>query len=335
MMRGCARVEGMGADIDKDLSIVVPMFNEEASLPLLHAAIVEAVAPLGVAYEILFVDDGSTDGTFDVARSLAATDTHLRVVRLRRNVGQTPAMAAGIDHARGKTIVTLDADLQNDPADIPRLLDVLAQGHDLVCGWRERRKDLFLSRRLPSIVANRLISSVTGVPIRDNGCSLKAFRADLMRGVPLYSEMHRFLPAMAMPEGARIAQLPVRHHARRFGRSKYGMERLFKVLFDLLTIRAAVVSASRPFSRFAKAATAASLPGLLSLGWGFRVAASHPGASVLVPFACASLFFSLSCFLLVCGALCELVHAPHAGRVPSTALSGTGPPAQAPPGVAP
>lgn len=317
-----------------ELSIVVPMFNEEASLPLLHEAIVEAVAPLGVAYEILFVDDGSTDGTFGVARSLAASDTRLRVVRLRRNVGQTPAMAAGIDHARGKTIVTLDADLQNDPADIPRLLDALAQGHDMVCGWRERRKDPFLSRRLPSIVANRLIAAVTGVPIRDNGCTLKAFRADLMRNVPLYSEMHRFLPAMAMPEGARIAQLPVRHHPRRFGRSKYGIERTFKVLFDLLTIRAAV-SASRPFSRFAKAATAAALPGLLSLWWCSRVVASMPGGSVLVPFACASLFFSLSCFLLVCGALCELVHAPHAGRVPATAFSGTGPPAQASLGVAP
>jgi glycosyltransferase involved in cell wall biosynthesis len=316
-----------------ELSIVVPMFNEEASLLLLHAAIVEAVAPLGVAYEILFVDDGSTDRTFDVARSLAASDTRLRVIRLRRNFGQTPAMAAGIDHARGKTIVTLDADLQNDPADIPRLLDVLAQGHDMVCGWRERRKDPFFSRRLPSMVANRLIAAVTGVPIRDNGCTLKAFRANLMRSVPLYSEMHRFLPAMAMPEGARIAQLPVRHHPRRFGRSKYGIERMFKVLFDLLTIRAAV-SASRPFSRFAKAATAAALPGLLSLVWGFRVAASLPGASVLVPFACASLLFSLACFLLVCGALCELIHSQHAGRVPAVAVSGAIAPAQARPGVA-
>jgi hypothetical protein len=211
---------------------------------------------------------------------------------------------------------------------------VLAQGHEMVCGWRERRKDPFFSRRLPSVVANRLIAAVTGVPIRDNGCTLKAFRADLMRSVPLYSEMHRFLPSMAMPEGAGIAQVPVRHHPRRFGRSKYGFGRMYKVLFDLLTIRAAV-SASRPFSRFAKAATIAALPGLLSLWWGFRVVASMPRASVLVPFACASLFFSLSCFLLVCGALCELAHAPHAGRVPVAALSGSGPTAQTPPGVAP
>jgi hypothetical protein len=290
-----------------DVSIVVPMFNEAETLPHLHAAISAAMAPHGAEYEMLFVDDGSTDATFEVARSLAAADPRLRVVRLRRNAGQTPAMAAGFAHGTGRVFVTLDADLQNDPADIPALLSKLDEGYDIVCGWREKRDDPFLTRRLPSIVANRIIAAVTGVPIRDNGCSLKAYRADLLRRVPLYGDMHRFIPAMARPAGARVAQIPVRHHARRFGRSKYGLSRIWKVLLDLLMVRLIASSAARPLAGFGTAAFASGTLGMLGLAWCARIAVRDPSAGVLVPMGTSALFLALACFLALCGLLCELV----------------------------
>ncbi len=290
-----------------DLSIIVPMYNEEASLPHLHAAIVRAMATSGVDYEMVFVDDGSSDSTFEVARGLAAGDSRLRVVRLRRNAGQTPAMAAGFEHARGERFVTLDADLQNDPEDIPRLLATLDEGYDIVCGWREKRNDPFLTRRLPSLVANRIIARVTGVPIRDNGCSLKAYRADLIRRVPLYGEMHRFIPAMAKPAGARVAQIPVRHHPRRYGRSKYGLSRVWKVLLDLLMIRLLASSAASPLAGFGTAAAGAALLGGLGVAWCVRIAWRDPSSGLLVPMGVSALFLTLSCFLALSGLLCELV----------------------------
>jgi glycosyltransferase involved in cell wall biosynthesis len=290
-----------------DVSIIVPMYNEEASLPHLHAAIVRAMADSGSEYETIFVDDGSTDSTFEVARALAARDPRLRVVRLRRNAGQTPAMAAGFAQARGERFVTLDADLQNDPADIPMLLKALDDGFDIVCGWREKRHDPLLTRRVPSWVANRIIARVTGVPIRDNGCSLKAYRADLIRRIPLYAEMHRFIPAMAKPAGARVAQIPVRHHPRRFGRSKYGLSRIWKVLLDLLMIRMIASSSARPLAGFGSAAAGAGLLGAVAAAWGARVAWREPEIGILVPMGVSALFLTLSCFLGLCGLLCELV----------------------------
>jgi len=219
-----------------DLSVVVPVLNEEESLSPLLAGLTQAIAPLGYRYEILCIDDGSTDGSEMELERLARTYPSLRVIILRRNYGQSAALAAGFDHARGRVIVTIDGDLQNDPQDIPRLLGVLDQGFDLVSGWRQHRQDRALTRRLPSQLANRLIGWVTGVHLHDYGCGLKVYRAEVLRDMNLYGELHRFLPALAFIEGARITEVGVRHHRRRFGRSKYGLGRSLRVCLDLLTV---------------------------------------------------------------------------------------------------
>jgi glycosyltransferase involved in cell wall biosynthesis len=219
-----------------DVSVVVPIHDEVESLPLLLEAIASTLFSSQVNYEIICVDDGSTDGSGDFLKKEAQNRTDLKVVILRRNYGQTAAMAAGFHYAVGKAIVTLDADLQNDPADIPMLLAKLDEGYDLVSGWRQKRQDGAVNRLLPSKIANWLIRRTTSVNIHDYGCSLKAYRAELLADMNLYGELHRFLPALAYIEGARITEIPVRHHARRFGRSKYGIWRTFRVLMDLLTI---------------------------------------------------------------------------------------------------
>ena len=221
---------------DIDVSVVVPVYNEVESLPLLLEAISQALREQQLSYEIICVDDGSTDGSTALLKQLAQTRSDTCGIFLRRNYGQTPAMAAGFNYARGRAIVSLDADLQNDPADIPQLLDRLATGYDLVSGWRKHRQDAAITRLLPSKIANWLIGKVTGVKLHDYGCSLKAYRAELVADMHLYGELHRFLPALAFIEGGKITELPVRHHPRRFGRSKYGLGRTFRVLMDLLTI---------------------------------------------------------------------------------------------------
>jgi glycosyltransferase involved in cell wall biosynthesis len=219
-----------------DLSVVVPIYNEVESIPMLLDAIATSLSTHPFSYEIICVDDGSRDGSAQLLKQQALIRSDLRAILLRRNYGQTPAMAAGFGHAHGKVIVTLDGDLQNDPADIPVLLEKLEEGYDLVSGWRKNRQDASLTRVLPSKIANWLIGRVTGVRLHDYGCSLKAYRAELVADMNLYGELHRFLPALAFIEGARISEIPVRHHARRFGQSKYGLDRTFRVVMDLLTI---------------------------------------------------------------------------------------------------
>ena len=219
-----------------ELSIVVPLFNEQESLRPLVAKLLEALRPLGRRFELVLVDDGSSDATAAGLRQLVATTPELVAVLLRRNYGQTAAMAAGFDASSGGVIITLDGDLQNDPADIPLLLDTLEQGYDLVSGWRHQRQDNAVSRLLPSKIANRLIARVTGVNLHDYGCSLKAYRRELVEDMNLYGELHRFLPALAFIEGARITEVKVHHNARQFGQSKYGIDRTFRVLMDLLTV---------------------------------------------------------------------------------------------------
>lgn len=218
------------------ISIVLPVYNEIDSLPILLASITETLETTHLSYEIILVDDGSSDGSAEWLKQAPAKYPTVVSILLRRNYGQTPAMAAGFDYAQGQAIVTLDSDLQNDPADIPMLLAKLDEGYDLVSGWRKQRQDKFLTRRLPSIAANWLIALVTGVHLHDYGCSLKAYRAELLADMNLYGELHRFLPALAFIEGARITELPVRHHPRRYGQSKYGLGRTFRVAMDLLTI---------------------------------------------------------------------------------------------------
>ena len=226
----------MGPELPPELSIVVPLYNEAESLPSLVEQLLAALRPLGRSFELVLVDDGSSDDTAAVLRHLAAQTPELVAVLLRRNYGQTPAMSAGFDASRGALIVTLDGDLQNDPADIPLLLERLEQGYDLVSGWRHQRQDPAMSRKLPSRVANRLIARVTGVRLHDYGCSLKAYRRELVEDMNLYGELHRFLPALAFIEGARISEVKVNHRARSFGSSKYGIDRTFRVLMDLLTV---------------------------------------------------------------------------------------------------
>ena len=243
------------------LSIVVPILNEEESIPPLYTRLTEALEELGKPYEIIAVDDGSRDRSYARLRELADQDPRLRVVRFRRNFGQTAAFAAGFERARGDVVVTIDADLQNDPADIGKLLEKIDEGYDVVSGWRERRQDAFWSRRLPSIVANSLISRVTGVHLHDYGCSLKAYRREIVQDIHLYGELHRFIPAVASWQGVAVAELPVTHHARKFGRSKYGIGRIWRVILDLLTVRFLLSYATRPMQVFGKM-------GLISFGIG-------------------------------------------------------------------
>jgi len=219
------------------VSIIVPAHNEEESLPHLHQQITTAMAPLGVQWQVVYVDDGSTDRTFQILEGIAQRDPHVAVVQLRRNFGQTAAIAAGIDHSSGEVIILVDADLQNDPADIPRLLAKLGEGYDIVSGWRKNRADPWWSRRLPSMVANAIISRVTGVRLHDYGCTLKAYRREVLQDIELYGEMHRLIPALAASIGARISEIEVHHRGRRFGKSKYGIGRTLKVVLDLVTIK--------------------------------------------------------------------------------------------------
>ncbi|HHS97622.1 MAG TPA: glycosyltransferase [Chloroflexi bacterium] len=242
-----------------DLSIVMPVYNEAGNLPLLHAELRSVLDRLGRSYEILAVDDGSTDGSLEVLRRLQREDPHLRVIRFRRNFGQTAAFAAGFDHARGRVVVTIDADGQNDPADIPRLLEVMEEGdYDIVSGWRQNRKEPFITRRLPSIIANRLISRTTGVRLHDYGCSLKAYRSEVVKNIHLYGELHRFIPALAGWMGVRVAEVPVNDRPRTYGKSKYGLSRTVRVLLDLFTVTYLLSFSSRPMQLF----------GLIGLGLG-------------------------------------------------------------------
>jgi glycosyltransferase involved in cell wall biosynthesis len=231
------------------LSVVIPVYNEEENIRLLHSKLKEALVILDNEYEILFVDDGSTDRTLSILEEIQAGDKQVIVLSLRRNFGQTAAFAAGFDFARGDVIVTMDGDLQNDPADIPKLLERI-KDHDLVSGWRKKRKDPFFTRRLPSMMANWLISKVTGVKLHDYGCSLKAYRRDVIKNLKLYGEMHRFIPAVASWYGVRVAEVETVHHPRMHGKSKYGISRTLKVVLDLITVKFLQSFSTKPIQFF-------------------------------------------------------------------------------------
>jgi glycosyltransferase involved in cell wall biosynthesis len=289
----------------KDLSIIVPLYNEEDSVTPLYNAIVKSVDRMDVDYEILFVDDGSKDNTVPIASGLAAKDKRLRVVKFRRNYGQTPAMAAGIDNAIGKILVTMDGDLQNDPDDIPELVHNIEKGYDIAVGWRHNRQDKLISRKIPSRIANWLIGKITGVPIKDNGCSLKAYRGDVIKKIPLYSEMHRFIPAMTSLAGTKIAEIKVKHHAREFGESKYGLTRIYKVLVDLITIKTILSSFSRPLTIFAIVATISALVALTAFIAGIIQENNVPNN---IFYSVGILYTCLSIVLLLWGILGELIY---------------------------
>ena len=253
---------GTGDGGRPEVSVFLPVYNEEPNLPPLHAKLDEALKALNRTAEIIYVDDGSSDGSLSVLRDLALSDKRVRVVALKRNYGQTAAMAAGIDAAQGQVLIPMDADLQNDPADIVRLLAKLDEGYDVVSGWRKNRQDKVITRKIPSMLANRLISWIGGVPLHDYGCTLKAYRLESLSSVRLYGEMHRFIPILASWEGARVAEIPVAHHPRTMGKSKYGLSRTFKVVFDLMTIKFMASYQTKPiyiFGTFGMLAIALSL----------------------------------------------------------------------------
>ncbi|ACB52972.1 glycosyl transferase, family 2 [Crocosphaera subtropica ATCC 51142] len=245
------------------LSVIVPIYNELESLPLLVQAIADVLTENQLSYEIICVDDGSQDGSAELLQDLANSRHDLVAIIFRRNYGQTPAMAAGFQYAKGNIIITLDGDLQNDPADIPKLVAKLEEGYDLVSGWRKNRQDARLTRLLPSKIANWIIGRVTGVKLHDYGCSLKAYRREVLSDMNLYGELHRFLPALAYIEGAKITEIPVRHHARRYGNSKYGLGRTFRVLMDLLTIFFLKKFLTRPMHIFGLGGLILLITGLL------------------------------------------------------------------------
>ena len=300
----------MTAPAVKRVSVVVPVHDEAESLPELHRQLAEAASSATSSrpesWEFIFVDDGSRDRSWDVLLALKRQDPRVRAVRFKRNFGQTPAMACGIDYARGDIVVTMDGDLQNDPADIPRLIAALDEGYDVVCGWRHRRQDKLITRKIPSMIANRLIALLTGVRLHDYGCSLKAYRADAIKRTPLYAEFHRFIPALSTLTGALIAEIKVNHRARQFGRTKYNLSRTWRVALDMFTVSLLIKFASRPLRLFGALSLVAFGIGLACLGrvWHWYVGPYHsvpqalPGAGIL---SCW-----LAAHLLIVGLIAEL-----------------------------
>jgi len=284
------------------LSVIVPVYNEQDSTPELFNKIVSACEPLGEPYEIIFIDDGSQDQTPLVLEQLHHTHSFVRVIQFRKNYGQTLAMAAGFRAAQGEFVVSMDGDLQNDPKDIPKLLDKLKEGYGVVCGWRKDRKDKLVSRRIPSIIANWIIGKITGVPIHDNGCSLKAYRRRVVKQLPLYADFHRFIPAMSTLGGAKVAEVVVTHHARQYGASKYGISRAWRVFLDLFVVSLIVRSSSRPALWFARASVVAFIAGMGCL----VIFLAHDVTGIVLP-SVAFMFLALTGHLIALGILGEMV----------------------------
>jgi glycosyltransferase involved in cell wall biosynthesis len=297
-----------GAGDEPDISVFLPVFDEEPNLRLLHQKLDEALQKLGRTAEIIYVDDGSKDGSLAILRELAAKDARVRVVALRRNYGQTAAMAAGIDAARGRVLIPMDADLQNDPVDIVRLLDKLDEGYDVVSGWRKNRQDKLVTRKIPSMLANRLISWIGGVPLHDYGCSLKAYRRESLEDVRLYGEMHRFIPIYASWAGARVTEIPVEHHARTAGKSKYGLSRTIKVLFDLMTIKFMASYQTKPIYIFGTFGVLSFFVSFIAGLWALILKLWHKADFIQTPLPIiAIVLFAVGIQFLLMGLLAEML----------------------------
>ena len=291
------------------VSIIVPVYNEEQNIGLLYKAVEKSAKTMGIPWELILVDDGSQDNSLEKIKDIVREHPkHVSAVVLRRNFGQTAAIAAGIDHSEGEIIILLDADLQNDPADIPIMVKKLAEGYDLVSGWRFHRQDKFLTRTLPSRIANSLISAVTGVKLHDYGCTLKAYRREVLTGFRLYGEMHRFIPVYANSVGAKIVEVKVHHHARKFGKEKYGLERVFKVILDLFTVKFLTSYSSKPIYLFGGTGIALitfSFISLLYLGIRRIIAKISPFSSPL--FTIAIMIASMGFQSILMGLIAELL----------------------------
>jgi glycosyltransferase involved in cell wall biosynthesis len=291
-----------------ELSLFLPVLDEEENLRPMHAKIQEALDQLGRTAEVIYVDDGSTDRSLAILKEIAAADARVRVISLRRNYGQTAAMSAGIDAAQGEILIPMDADLQNDPKDIARLLEKLNEGYDVVSGWRKNRKDKLIMRKIPSQIANRVISWIGGVPLHDYGCSLKAYRRDVLQDVRLYGEMHRFIPIYASWAGARVTEIPVDHHARTMGKSKYGISRTLKVVFDLMTIKFMAEYHTKPIYVFGTFGLIAFLLSVIAAVWAFVLKFGYNTSFILTPLpiiAIVMLAISVQFFLM--GLLAEML----------------------------
>ncbi len=291
-----------------ELSLFLPVLDEEQNLRPMHAKISEALNSLCKTAEVIYVDDGSTDNSFQILKEIAAEDSRVRVISLRRNYGQTAAMSAGIDAAKGEILIPMDADLQNDPRDIARLLSKLDEGYDVVSGWRKNRQDKLISRKIPSQIANRIISLIGGVPLHDYGCSLKAYRRDVIQDVKLYGEMHRFIPIYASWAGARVAEISVEHHARTMGKSKYGISRTLKVVFDLMTIKFMASYQTKPIYVFGTFGLTAFLLSIFAGLWAFILKFGYGTSFILTPLpviAIVLLAISMQFFLM--GLLAEML----------------------------
>jgi len=310
-----------------DISVVVPVHDEEQNLPILHQEIRAALEPSGLSWEVLYVDDASRDGSLGVMLGLWKQDPAVRVIEFGGNAGQTAAMAAGFEHSRGRLIVTIDGDLQNDPADIPRMVETLEQGFDVVAGWRKSRQDGFILRRLPSILANRLIALVTGVAIHDTGCTLKVFRREVIARLPIYAEQHRFLPAMSAANGARVCELVVNHRARRFGESKYGIGRVRRVFFDLFSIKLLSSFSRRPLQYFMLLGLPFLLGALahfviLVTGYGYSGASAHLYVTYFMLCTMASAYFFLLGLLAELAVRASDMFSVSEARIPLTERAG-------------
>ncbi len=296
-------------DIKKyDISVFIPVYNEEESLPVLHKKITESLNATKYSYEVIYVDDGSSDTSFEILRGFAQTSPNIKAIKFRRNFGQTAAMSAGIDAAEGKVLIPMDSDLQNDPADIPRLMEKIDEGYDVVSGWRKDRKDTFINRKLPSIIANKIISWLSGVNLHDYGCTLKAYKCEVLKDIRLYGELHRFIPICASWVGAKVTELPVNHHERQFGESKYGINRTFKVILDLILMKFLTDYITKPIYFFGGTAFLSIIISIIAFTWSVilkifcGIELDHTPLPLL-----GAMFFTVSIQLFMMGILADMI----------------------------
>lgn len=291
-----------------DVSLFIPVYNEEESLKLLQDKINTTFQSMNLSYEVIYVDDGSTDKSYEILQEIARNNSNVRVVKFRRNYGQTAAMSAGIEVARGKVLIPMDSDLQNDPQDIPRLLEKINEGYDVVSGWRKNRKDTYIDRKLPSMIANKIISIISGVKLHDYGCSLKAYRSEVLKDIRLYGELHRFIPICASWAGAKVTEIPVNHHERQFGQSKYGINRTFKVILDLFMLKFLTDYLTKPIYFFGSISMASMLLSAIcffSAVW-FRLVDGIQLDGTPLPIL-GAMFFTVSVQILLFGVIADLL----------------------------
>jgi glycosyltransferase involved in cell wall biosynthesis len=290
------------------ISVLIPVFNEEDNIPPLYEKLISVLDRIGKKYEVIFIDDGSSDETLSLLRPICKKDPRIKFISLSRNFGQTSALSAGIDFSKGKIIIPMDGDLQNDPEDIPALLQRIEEGYDVVSGWRKDRKDQFLKRRLPSIIANRIISFIGGVRLHDYGCTLKAYRKDILKNIRLYGEMHRFIPVYAKWVGARVSEIPVRHFPRKFGSSKYGVNRVFKVILDLMVVKFLLSYSQKPIYIFGGMGFLMILGAFLAGGYALYLKLFRGVSFILTPMPILCIFLLVLGFLsILMGFLAEVL----------------------------